>query len=157
SEDRRAVPAVADAAGDAVPFAAGGTRPDTPPTEPVCLIRRGSRKSRPRSLMLPQIAAVSSDGRVGDATETTIPELQLSAPQLGIWIDWLIDPAGTNYDMSEYLEIFGTVDVVTFERALRAVVKEAEALNVRIVERPDGPRQIREDLTDWPMPVVDFS
>src|SRR5262249_19108367 len=99
----------------------------------------------------------SSDGRVGDATETTIPELQLSAPQLGIWIDWVIDPAGTNYNMSEYLEIFGAVDVTAFERALRVAVREAEALNVRIVERPEGPRQIRKDLTDWPMPVVDFS
>jgi amino acid adenylation domain-containing protein/non-ribosomal peptide synthase protein (TIGR01720 family) len=84
-------------------------------------------------------------------------ERRLSAPQLGIWLDCEINPAASNYNVSEYLEIFGAVNAGVFEQALRHVVKEVEALNVRFVVRPDGPRQIQESLTDWPMPVVDLS
>src|ERR1700738_569352 len=84
-------------------------------------------------------------------------ERRLSAPQLGVWLDCEINPAASNYNVSEYLEIFGSVNAGVFEQALRHVVKEVEALNVRFVVRPDGPRQIQESLNDWPMPVVDLS
>ena len=84
-------------------------------------------------------------------------ERRLSAPQLGVWLDCEINPAASNYNVSEYLEIFGAVNTGVFEQALRHVVKEVEALNVKFVVRSGGPRQAQESLTDWPMPVVDLS
>ncbi|MGH3754498.1 MAG: amino acid adenylation domain-containing protein [Pseudonocardiaceae bacterium] len=61
------------------------------------------------------------------------------------------------YKLSEYIEIHGPVDPVLFERALRRVAGEADALHVRFAEGSDGPRQIVEPLPDWPMPVIDAS
>src|SRR5579872_4219079 len=81
---------------------------------------------------------------------------RLSSAQLGIWIDCEIDPTSANYNVSEYLEIPGVVNADAFERALRQVVAEVDALNVRFVVGQDGPRQIRDSHTAWRMPVLDM-
>ena len=52
----------------------------------------------------------------------------LSAPQREIWLDQKINPSTHPYHVVEYIEINGPVDPQLFERALRQVVSETEAI-----------------------------
>ena len=81
----------------------------------------------------------------------------LSAGQIGIWFAQQINPSSPAYNIGEYIEIHGSIDPGLFEQALRQVVIESEALCVRIVEHPDGPRQVVGDAPAWTMPFVDVS
>ena len=83
--------------------------------------------------------------------------LPLSSAQLGIWFAQQIDPSNPVYNIGEYLEIEGFVDPLLFERALREVVVETEALRVQFIEDAEGPRQIIDDSPAWSMPLIDVS
>ncbi|MGH3874952.1 MAG: condensation domain-containing protein [Pseudonocardiaceae bacterium] len=84
--------------------------------------------------------------------------LPLSAAQREIWFaEQQLNRANRVYKFGEYVEIYGPVDPVLFETALRRVVGEVDALHVRFIEDNDGPRQILQPLSDWLMPVVDVS
>ena len=83
--------------------------------------------------------------------------LPLSSAQLGIWFAQQIDPSNPVYNIGEYLEIGGVIDPLLFERALRQVVAETEALRVRLVEDAEGPRQIIDASPAWSMPIIDVS
>ncbi|MBV9730435.1 MAG: non-ribosomal peptide synthetase, partial [Pseudonocardiales bacterium] len=84
--------------------------------------------------------------------------LSLSAAQREIWFaEQRLNTANRVYKLGEYVEIYGPVDPVLFEAALRRVVGEVDSLHVRFVEGGDGPRQVVEPLSEWPMPVVDVS
>ena len=83
--------------------------------------------------------------------------LPLSSAQLGIWFAQQIDPSNPIYNIGEYVEIDGFIEPSIFERALRQVVVETEALRVRFVEPAEGPRQIIGDAPAWSMPLVDVS
>ncbi|TIS79565.1 MAG: hypothetical protein E5W94_04830, partial [Mesorhizobium sp.] len=93
------------------------------------------------------------------ATPQAQPQLSLplSAAQAEVWLAETLNPGTTQYNIAEYLEIHGAVDAALFERALRQVVAEAEALNVRFVDAGDGSRQILSPVTDFPLPVLDVS
>lgn len=80
-----------------------------------------------------------------------------TAAQQGVWIDWSIDPSRTNYNISEYLEIRGQVDLAVFRSALGRVVEEAETLHVRFVADDDELRQVPIRVTDWPFTFVDMT
>jgi len=43
------------------------------------------------------------------------------------------------------------------DMALRQVVIETEALCVRVIDRPDGPRQVVDLPLDWDFPYYDLS
>ena len=81
----------------------------------------------------------------------------LSAGQIGIWFAQQINPSSPAYNIGEYIEIYGSIDPILFEQALRQVVIESEALCVRIIDHPDGPRQVVGDAPAWIMPYVDVS
>jgi len=49
---------------------------------------------------------------------------RLSTAQLGIWFAQQLNPSSPAYNIGEYLEIHGSVDAVSFERALQQVVAE---------------------------------
>jgi len=83
--------------------------------------------------------------------------LPLSSAQLGIWFAQQIDPSNPVYNIGEYLEIDGFIDPLLFERALRQVVVETEALRVQFVEDAEGPRQITDGSPAWSMPLIDVS
>ena len=69
---------------------------------------------------------MSSDDRVA---------LPLSAAQREIWFaEQRLSAANRVYKLGEYIEIYGPVDPVLFEAALRRVVGEIDALHVRFVE-----------------------
>ena len=86
-----------------------------------------------------------------------LPVLPLSAAQLGIRFAQQIDPLNPAYNVGEYIEIRGSLDPILFERALRQVVGETEALRVQIIEHAEGPRQVVGSPPEWPMPIVDGS
>ncbi|MER7169832.1 amino acid adenylation domain-containing protein [Streptomyces mesophilus] len=67
--------------------------------------------------------------------------LPLTAAQSGMWFAQALDPASPAQNTAEYIEIHGPVDAAVFASSLRQVVGEADALRVRVVETPDGPRQ----------------
>jgi amino acid adenylation domain-containing protein len=82
----------------------------------------------------------------------------LSAAQREIWFaEQQLNTANRVYKVGECVEIYGPVDPVLFEAALRRVVGEADSLHVRFTEDSDGPRQIAEPLPEWLMPVIDVS
>src|SRR3954452_10386982 len=75
--------------------------------------------------------------------------LPLSDAQLGIWFAQTIDQSSTTYNLSEYLEIGGPVDATLFEMALRQVVPEPEALQVRFISSVVMQGQIIGPAPDW--------
>ena len=81
----------------------------------------------------------------------------LSAPQLEIWLDQKINPSSHPYNFVEYIEINGPVDPQLFERALRQVVSETEALRVQITEYAGEPRQVVGATCAWSLPFFDLS
>src|ERR1700730_14502640 len=83
--------------------------------------------------------------------------LRLSTAQLGIWFAQQLNPSSAAYNIGEYLEIHGSVDAVLFERALRQVVAETEALRVQIIEHAEDPRQLIGRPPSWSMPIIDVS
>jgi len=57
----------------------------------------------------------------------------LSAAQLGIWFAQRLNPSTPAYNIGEYIEIHGSVDPILFERALRQVVAETDALRLQFI------------------------
>ncbi len=81
----------------------------------------------------------------------------LSSAQMGIWIAQCLDPESPVFNIAEYVEIQGPLDVVRFDTALRQVVAQADALHIRIVETDQGPQQRIDPDFDWTMPFIDVS
>ncbi|MFB1048399.1 amino acid adenylation domain-containing protein [Streptomyces chrestomyceticus] len=79
--------------------------------------------------------------------------LPLTAAQTGLWYAQALDPASPAQNTAEYLEIHGPVDPALFSDALHHVVAEADALRVRIVETPEGPRQLPLATGPAPLPL----
>ncbi|NGO79094.1 amino acid adenylation domain-containing protein [Streptomyces sp. YC504] len=93
------------------------------------------------------------------AQPTALPStgLPLTAAQSGMWFAQALDPASPAQNTAEYIEIHGPVDPAVFARSLRQVLGEADALRVRVVETPDGPRQLPlADPPPLPLTVEDL-
>ncbi|TDC74548.1 AMP-binding protein, partial [Streptomyces hainanensis] len=90
----------------------------------------------------------------GDHTES----LPLTAAQREIWIAHQLSTDKASYNLAEYVDIRGAVDVGLLTTAIRRANLEAETLKVRFTLLDDGtPRQTVQPLTeeDWPVPLVD--
>ena len=79
-----------------------------------------------------------------DKTASGNTGFPLSTPQLGIWFAQRLNPSSAAYNIGEYIEIRGRIIPALFERALRQVVTESEALRVRITEHDGKPTQVVE-------------
>ena len=82
---------------------------------------------------------------------------QLTAAQLGVWYAQQLGPDDPVYNMGEYLEIHGDLDVDLFEVALRHTISEAEAAHLRFSGDGETLRLYVDKSGDWPLHVIDVS
>ena len=82
---------------------------------------------------------------------------ELMVAQLGVWYAQQLRAEEPVYNMGEYLEIQGELDVGLFERALRQVMHEAEALRLRFWHDEGQPWQCVAAAGDWPLHVIDVA
>src|SRR5919109_3781104 len=97
----------------------------------------------------------SAEIYVNGITDLTL--YPLSAAQLGIWFAQALDPDSPIFNVGEYLEIFGPIDPMLFEKAVHQAVAETDALQIRFIETDDGPRQYLAPDPNWVMPFIDVS
>ncbi|MGV9358466.1 amino acid adenylation domain-containing protein [Streptomyces misionensis] len=83
--------------------------------------------------------------------------LPLTGAQAGVWFAQAVEPDSPIFRAAEYLEIHGPVDPELFERALRRMTAEADALHITFVDTEDGPRQRIGAEPDWRLRIVDVS
>ena len=81
--------------------------------------------------------------------------LPLTAAQCEVWLAQQLDPTSPAYNIGEYIEIHGSLDIALFERALRQVIDEAEALQVQVTG--EGTTQTLGTPPSWSLPVFDLS
>src|SRR6266851_522495 len=82
---------------------------------------------------------------------------ELMAGQLGVWYAQQLGPEDPVYNMGEYLEIHGDLNVDLFEVALRHTMNEADAGHLRFQEDGGMLRQYLEKTDSWPLHVIDIS
>ncbi|SNY74913.1 non-ribosomal peptide synthetase, partial [Paractinoplanes atraurantiacus] len=82
--------------------------------------------------------------------------LELSAAQAGVWYAQHLDP-GPAFTTAAAVDIDGDIDPSRFERALRWVLGEAEALRARFVGTAEEPRQEIVADPQWRLQVLDLS
>ena len=82
---------------------------------------------------------------------------RLTAEQLGIWHHQRLHPESPLYNLGEYLEIDGALDIVIFEDALRRVIGEVDAFHLRIYDDGEIVWQYIDKSGGWPLHVIDFS
>ncbi len=80
----------------------------------------------------------------------------LTQAQEGIWFAQRLRPHSSAYNLGEFLEILGPVDIDTLDRALRHFVAENDALRLRFIETRDGPRQYVAPAPLWRLACIDF-
>lgn len=83
--------------------------------------------------------------------------LPLALAQRGMWMGEKIGPSDAIYNLAEYAEIRGDIQVTHFVAALSQVADEAESTRVQIVDSPEGPVQAIFPHYRGDFPVVDFS
>ncbi|MFG5718554.1 amino acid adenylation domain-containing protein [Streptomyces murinus] len=82
----------------------------------------------------------------------------LLAAQEGIWAGQQLDTDSPAYNTAEYLCVAGPLDTALFERALRHVVAETEALNVTFDTDGTGrPWQIDTPADGWHLHLADLT
>ncbi|MFE7898205.1 SDR family oxidoreductase [Streptomyces sp. NPDC057424] len=109
--------------------------------------------SPPRSA--PEPATASGPATSGPVTPA-VPT-GLTGAQEGIWYGQQLGPRSPAYNTGEYLEIHGPLDRDLFETALRRTVSETEALGLRFVDTPEGPRCRWAPTDDWVLHVQNVS
>ena len=83
--------------------------------------------------------------------------LPLSMAQSAVWIASQITPDCPVYNVGEYIEILGAVDVCCFEMALRQVVREVDAFRIKLVDDEGGLVQEVIDDASWNFRILDAS
>uniref|UniRef100_UPI0004784B1A AMP-binding protein n=1 Tax=Nocardiopsis chromatogenes TaxID=280239 RepID=UPI0004784B1A len=65
----------------------------------------------------------------------------LTGAQSGVWYAQQVDPGNPVYNVGQYVDLRGDLDVGRFREAVAAVAAEADALRTRIVDEGGVPRQ----------------
>jgi enterobactin synthetase component F len=95
--------------------------------------------------------------RVRAEAEPHTQTLPLSIAQRGLWVGQKIGRAGAVFNIAEAIEIHGPIDPTLFREALRQLTREMETIRVKIIEGPEGPRQIVRVEFDDEFPFIDVS
>ncbi|MFC7819905.1 amino acid adenylation domain-containing protein, partial [Streptomyces sp. NPDC057367] len=82
---------------------------------------------------------------------------ELTAGQLAVWYAQQLDPEYPVYNIGEYVEIRGPLDVDLFTRALRRTMDDAETARLRFRLVDGVPRQHLGDADDHPVEILDLT
>lgn len=82
--------------------------------------------------------------------------LPLAQSQRGLWFGEKIGPRDAIYNIAEYCEILGDINVDIFISALKQITLEAETTRVEIHDTEDGPKQIILNDYKGEFPFVDL-
>jgi amino acid adenylation domain-containing protein/non-ribosomal peptide synthase protein (TIGR01720 family) len=83
--------------------------------------------------------------------------LPLSGSQTDVYYDEKFSTGGLAYNMGDYLEIRGPLDVERFREALLGLYRETENCRVRFVEIDGEPRQVVDPVVALPLSEFDLS
>ena len=83
--------------------------------------------------------------------------LPLSTAQRGQWIAQKLSSKNAAFNIAEYIEIQGALNVDCFTDAIQQLIKEAECIRTRIVEKDDQLIQIIDEADDNYFCVFDVS
>ncbi|MFC9257349.1 condensation domain-containing protein, partial [Amycolatopsis thailandensis] len=84
------------------------------------------------------------------------PDLPLTSAQLGVWYSQRLAPENPAYNIAEYLEIHGDVDVDLLVVALRRALAEAETYRLRFRLENGTPRQYLDASVEHRIHVADL-
>ncbi|MCF1649690.1 non-ribosomal peptide synthetase, partial [Streptomyces indiaensis] len=82
---------------------------------------------------------------------------ELTAGQLAVWYAQQLDPGNPVYNVGEYVEIRGPLDVELLTRALRRTMDDAETARLRFRLVDGVPRQHLGDADDHPVEILDLT
>lgn len=82
---------------------------------------------------------------------------ELMTAQLGIWFAHQASSDSSIYNVAEYLEISGKLDVGLFGAALRHTINEVDSYHLRFTEDGESVWQYVDKSDDWPLHFVDVS
>ncbi|MFJ7338585.1 amino acid adenylation domain-containing protein, partial [Streptomyces sp. NPDC101116] len=82
---------------------------------------------------------------------------ELTAGQLAVWYAQQLDPGNPVYNVGEYVEIRGPLDVDLLTQALRRTMDDAETARLRFRLVDGVPRQHLGDADDHPVEILDFT
>lgn len=81
----------------------------------------------------------------------------LTEAQSGLWYAQRLDPANPLFNTGQLIELTGPLDRTAFEAALAQAVAEADALSLRTIDAPGGPRQVIDPANRPVLEVIDLS
>uniref|UniRef100_UPI00068E79D9 non-ribosomal peptide synthetase n=1 Tax=Streptomyces sp. NRRL F-5630 TaxID=1463864 RepID=UPI00068E79D9 len=83
--------------------------------------------------------------------------LPLTEAQRGVWLAQQVEPSTGVYNIGEYLELRGSVDVELLRRAIRTAVAECDVLRTTVRVRDEEPEQVVAPDGDVGLEIVDLS
>jgi len=101
--------------------------------------------------------------KLGTAGPPTIPRrpdtgpAPLSYPQLSFWLLDQIQPGSPAYNLPHGVAFTGPLDIPALERGLRHVLDRHDILRTRFEVIDGTPHQVLWPLTEWSLPIIDFS
>lgn len=81
---------------------------------------------------------------------------RLSDAQQGIWFGQQIAPESPLFNVAQYLDLKGAVDVGALSRAVWQMFDEAPSLRARFVDNEGVPGQIIDPFDGWAIPWIDL-
>jgi NRPS condensation-like uncharacterized protein len=72
-----------------------------------------------------------------------------------MWFAQLLDPSASIYNVADYVEIIGDVDLTSLVTAVSTAVADIETLRVRFEADGEDVRQVVESMPGWRPDVVD--
>ena len=83
--------------------------------------------------------------------------LPLSTAQRGQWIAQKLAPKNTAFNIAEYVEIEGSIDVIHFTSAIKQLINEADCIRSRIIEEDEQIFQVIHPSDEDYFSLIDFT
>ena len=87
-------------------------------------------------------------------TQTLLP---LSLAQRGVWFGHLLESSQAVYNIAQYTQIKGDLDLDALARAAEFVARATTSLRQRICLVSDAPQFVIADLESWRIEQIDLS